>query len=123
MAGGCIDLLLGRRGDFEKCKYWVRDEEDEDLSQYVYEVSPTGSFYGTEVSPEDLRKMIVNNVFMFDESLVTIYTNGYIDLKKGDLVEFRDEIWIVQSCQSKRVRKSIQFMKNPPKRTYIQLKR
>lgn len=123
MTGGCIDLLLGRRGDFEKCKYWIRDEDDEDLSQYVYEVSPTGSFYGTEVSPEDLRKMIVNNVFMFDESLVTIYTNGYIDLKKGDLVEFRDEIWIVQSCQSRRVRKSIQFMKNPSKRTYIQLKR
>lgn len=123
MAGGCIDLLLGRRGDFEKCKYWIRDEDDEDLSQYVYETLPTGNFWAMEVSSEDLRKMVVNGVFMFDESLITIYTNGFIDLKKGDLVKFRDEVWIVQSCQSKRVRKSVQFMNHPPKRTYIQLKR
>lgn len=123
MAGGCADLLLGRRGDFERCKYWVRNEDDEDLSQYLYEIEPDGIFYAEEITPEDLRKLTINGIFMFDESLITIYTNGSISLKKGDLVEFRGDIWVVQSCQTKRVQKNLQFMKRPSTKSYIQLKK
>ena len=123
MTGGCVDLLLGRRGDFEKCKYWVRNEDDEDLSQYTYESAPDGTFYAEEVSTEDLRKMTINGIFMFDESLITIYTNGSISLKKGDLVGYRGDVWIVQSCQSKRIQKNLQFMKRASTKSYIQLKK
>lgn len=120
---GSTNLLLGRRGNFERCKYWVRDEDDEDLSQYTYENEPSGIFYAEEVTSEDLRKMVVNGVFMFDESLITLQTKGSVILKKGDLVEYEEDIWIVQTSQVKKVHKNEQFMKRPSTTTYIQLKK
>ena len=122
MAGGSTNLLLGRRGNFEHCKYWVRDEDDEDLSEYVHNHQPSGQFWAEEITPEDLRKLIVNNVFMFDESLITLYSRATLKLKKGDLVQFEDKIWIVQSCQTKRYHNNNQFMKRPSTMSYIQLK-
>ncbi len=123
MMGGCTDLLLGRRGDFEKCKYWIVNDKDIDLEEFTHNTNPSGIFYAEEVSPENLRKMIINGVFMFDESLITIYTNGTITLKTGDLVLFRGDIWRVQDCQTRRVQKNLQFMKRPSMKSYIQLKK
>ena len=123
MVGGCTDLLLGRRGDFEKCQYWVRDESDESLNEYTHNHKPSGIFYAKEITAEDLHKLVINGVFMFNESLITIYANGSLKLKNGDLIKFRDEIWIVQTCQPKRVQKNVQFMKRPSVKSYIQLKR
>ncbi len=123
MVGGCTNLLLGRRGDFERCKYWVRNEEDEDLSEYTHKKEPSGIFYAKEITAKDLRKLVIDGVFMFDETLTTIYANGDLDLKKGDLIEFEDDIWQVVSCQSKPINKNRQFMKRPAKTNYIQIKR
>lgn len=120
---GSTNLLLGRRGDFERCKYWVRDDEDSDLSQFVHENEPRGVFYAEEVTSEDLRKLIVNGVFMFDESLITLQTKGSIRLNKGDLIEYENDIWSVQSSQIKKTHKNGQYMKRPSITTYIQIKR
>lgn len=123
MAGGCTNTLLGRRGDFERCLYWVRNDDNTDLSEYEHNIKPSGVFYAEEVTPEDLRKMTLNGVFMFDESLITIYTKGLVNIKKGDLVKFEDELWMVASCQTKRYHNNNQFMKRPSTTSYIQLKR
>lgn len=120
---GSTNLLLGRRGQFNRCEYWIRDEDDEDLSQYTYENESSGVFYAEEVTSEDLRKMIVNGVFMFDESLITLQTKGSVSLKKGDLVRYDDDIWIVQSSQVKKTHKNEQFMRRPSTSTYVQIKR
>lgn len=122
MVGGCINLQTGNRGHFERCKYWVRDE-NRDLSEYTYNDNPSGIFYAEEVTAKDLRKLVINGTFMFDESLITLQSKGQISLKKGDLVEFENEIWIVDSCQYKKVNKNNQFMNNPARITYIQLKK
>ena len=123
MAGGCTSVLLGRRGTYEKCKYWIRDEDEKDLTEYVYENQPSGTFWAEEITAEDLNKLIINNSFMFDNSLITIFTKAQITLKQGDIIEFENELWMVQSCQQKRIHKNNQFMKRPNKVSYIQLKR
>ncbi len=120
---GSTDLLLGRRGHFNKCVYWIRDEDDEDLTEYTYNNEPSGYFYADEITSEDKRKLTINGVFMFDESLITLQTNGAISLKKGDIVKYNEDIWIVQSCQTKKMYKNEQFMKRASSVTYIQIKR
>lgn len=123
MAGGCNSLLLGRRGDFDKCFYWVRDENNEDLSQYEHKKEPDGIFWAEEITAEEKRKLIVGSGFMFDENLITIRTKGQISLKEGDIVNFEGEDWIVKNCQQRKYSKTQQFMNTPQKISYIQLKR
>ena len=122
MYGGTINTQLGRRGHFERCRYWVRDEENYDLSEYTYE-NASGFFYAEEVTAKDIKKLVINGTFMFDESLITIQTKGQLSLKQGDLVEFEGEMWIAQSVQQKKFNRNNQFMKNPSLITYIQLKK
>lgn len=123
MAGGCIDIKLGRRGDYDLCKYWVRDESDEDLSEFVRKTTPSGRFYCHEVTAEILQKNQLNNLFMFDASSITIRTRAAIKIKQGDAVQYNDDIWIVKDVQFVPVHKNNQFMKNPSGFTYIQLQK
>lgn len=121
---GCTNLLVGRRGNFEKCKYWVRDEEEKELDEYVYNTVPSGVFYVKEITAEDLRKTQVNNLFMFDESLTTLFTSDSVmNLKKGDLIEYNGDVWVAQSVQIKKVAKNRQFMARPSVEVYVQVKK
>ena len=120
---GSTNLMMGRRGDFDKCNYRVVDNDNLDLSEYTHKTTPNGYFYSEEVTAQEKRKLVINNSFMFDEDLVTIKTKSQISLKEGDLVEYEEEIWMVKSCQAKKVSKNEQFMKRPCKVTYIQLKK
>lgn len=120
---GYTDLLVGRRELHERCKFWVRDDEEKELSEYVYNTTPSGWFYAKEITSEDLRKTQLNGVFMFDESLTTIYTTSGLNIKKGDLIEYMGEIWFAQSVQKKRINKNRQFMSRPSFECYIQIKK
>lgn len=120
---GCTDLLFGRREEFEKCKYWIRDEESKDLSEYNYKDEPNGYFYAKEVTAEDFRKTQINGVFLFDESSTTLFTTSNVKLKKGDLVGYNGDIWIVQDAQIKKKSKNRQFMTRPGTSVYIQIKK
>lgn len=122
MVGG-YNNLLGRRGDFDKCKYWVVDAKNVDLSEYTHENTPSGIFYAQEVTSEEKKKLIVGSGFMFDENSTTIKTNDQLELKEGDLIEFQDEIWYVKNCQQRKINKTRQFLKHPLKFSYIQIKR
>lgn len=122
MVGGYTDLRLGRRGHFDKCKYWVRNDEYKDLSEYKLE-NPSGTFYAERVNARTLQKMAVNNSFLFDETLETIKTLSYVNIESGNLVEFDGELYIAQNVQEIYVCKNEQYMKHSAKETYIQLKR
>lgn len=115
--------ILGRRGDFERCKYWKVDKKNRDLSEFTHEKTPDGTFYAQEITSEEKKKLVIGSGFIFDENSTTIKTNDYVDLKEGDLIEFQEEIWFVKSCQEKKVNKNRQFMKKPMKFSYIQIKR
>lgn len=118
---GCVDL--GFRTEFDVCKYWVCDETNVDWQEYTYNNQPTGKFNAEETTAKERKKLIINNSFMFNEDLITLKTKSQISIKKGDLVEYEGEIWIVESSQSRKVTKSNQFLTKPPVITYIQLKR
>ena len=122
MVGGYTDLRLGRRGHFDRCKYWVRNDEYKDLSEYKLE-KPSGIFYAERVNAKTLQKMAVNNSFLFDESLETIKTRSAIEINAGDIVEFDEEVYIVQNVQEIYVCKNEQFMRRSAKEIYIQMKR
>lgn len=121
MAGGYN--YLGRRGEFEHCNYWIRNEDDEDLSVLELKPVPDGDFYASEVTSAEKRKLIIGSGFMFDETLTTLKTNDQIELKEGDIIDYLGEKWFVKSCQQKKITKSRQFMKTPLKVSYIQIKR
>ncbi len=123
MVGGCIDLQLGRRGDFDRCKYWVRNENDENLEEYTHNHEASGIFYAKEITAEDKHKNIVNDMFMFDENTITIYTKALVKLKEGDIVDFEGEKWLVKNCQSRKIHKNNEFMTRASYISYIQLKR
>lgn len=120
---GTTDLLMGTRGEFDDCKYWVVDEENLDLEEYTHNTIPSGIFKAQETTAKERRKLVINNSFMFDEDLVTIKTKSQISLKQGDLVEYEEEIWQVKSSQSVKITKNEQFMKRPCRVTYIQLRK
>lgn len=120
---GCTNLLMGRRGHFDKCKYWVCDERNPDLSEYTYEHSPKGIFYAEETTAKERKKLVISNSFMFDEELITIKTKSQVTMKKGDLIEYEEELWIVQSFQTLKINKNNEFMRHPSTISYIQIKR
>lgn len=122
MDGGCSSFL-GRRGLFDKCYYWERNESNVNLNEYTHNTKPSGMFYAREVNAESKSKMVVNNLFMFDNNTITIYTTASIDLKKGDLVKFRGKIWICGDCQFKNISGNTQFMNRANRECYISLKR
>lgn len=120
---GTTDLLMGTRGEFDDCKYWVVNTDDLDLEEYTHNTIPSGTFKAQETTAKERRKLVINNSFMFDEDLVTIKTKSQISLKQGDLVEYEEEIWQVKSSQSVKITKNEQFMKRPCRVTYIQLRK
>jgi hypothetical protein len=123
MAGGCIDILIGSRGTYEKCVYWNRDNDNEDLEEYTHKKEPSGFFYANLVEAKDNEKQIINNNFMFDNDNVTLFTKQKIKLKSGDIVKYDNELWLVRNVQEKKIHRNTQLMKNPNYVVYIQLKR
>ena len=121
MDGGCSNY--GRRGLFERCKYWVRDESIKDLSIYKHEKQPKGVFYANQITALNIDKGELSNVFSYDENSITIYTKSYVMMKKGDIVEFKGKLWLVMNCQVREITKNQQFMNRPNYETYIQIKR
>ena len=123
MAGGYTNTLVGRRGLFNRCKYWNREYAKDDFDEYVYSSKPNGYFYAEEIGSNELKKLVVNNIFQFDDNLITIRTRGRIHLKAGDKVEYYGELWIVSSVQDRFIKKNTQYMQKPMREYFIQIKR
>lgn len=103
-----IDLSKSRRKCNEFCRWWKRDERDENTpDELIYKRTATGSFWAEEISAEQDRDNIVGGVFMFDSTHVTIRTpDNCLGMESKDLVLFRDEYWIVVSAQKGQAKKS-----------------
>ena len=101
-----LDLAQSRRDYNEYCRFWTRNEDDKyEPDELVYKRIPSGSFWSKEVSPENTRNNVVGGTFMFDSTHITLKTPDNCEkLKSEDLVEFRDELWIVVSVQKSKAR-------------------
>lgn len=120
---GCISEFTSRRINFEKCKYWNRKESKLDLEQYVYENAPSGHFYAKEITAQTLQKNIIGNTFMFDQNTIALETSDVVNIVSGDIVEYDNELWVVNNVQYDEIHKNKQFMKTSYKKTYIQMRR
>lgn len=123
-----VDLTQSRREYHEYCRYWHRDERDENTpDEIIYKRNATGSFWAKEMSPEQDRDNIVGGVFMFDVTHVTLKTPDVcVDLVSKDLVEYQGELWIVVSAQQSKAKKSnTMYAKNKycSHYTYIELRK
>lgn len=98
-----FDLLQSRNTYNEPCKWWSRDEADENASdKLIMSRVPSGIFNAKEVNPETKQNTIVGNTFMFDKTTVTIKTpDNVIGIKNNDLVLYQGEKWIVVDAQKR----------------------
>lgn len=102
------DLFQSRRNYNEYCRWWSRNESDEDEhgdDALIMKRVPTGSFMAKEVSPEQLKAQTIAGSFVYDENFVTIKTPDNISgIKAKDLVEFRGEKWFVDNVQKSKAK-------------------
>lgn len=96
-----LDLFQSRREYNELCKWWSRDERDENTSdELIYKRIPTGTFLAKEVSPESIQNNVISGSFMFDRTTTTIKSVDNLNgIKQNDLILFRGEKWIIASVQ------------------------
>lgn len=98
-----FDILQSRNTYNEPCKWWSRNEADENHSDtLIMSRTPSGIFNAKEVNPETKQNTIVGNTFMFDKTSVTIKTpDNVIGIKNNDLVLYQGEKWIVVDAQKR----------------------
>lgn len=123
-----FDLFQSRRTYNEPCKWWSRDERDQNESdELVMKRIPSGSFFAKETNPVSDQNTIIGGTVMFDKSTVTIKTpDNVVGLKNNDIVSYRGEKWMVVSVQTRLARnQNTYFAKNElcSHYTYIELRK
>lgn len=120
-----IDIYHSRRGKFQRCVYWLRDtSKNIDRNKFVLENEPTGTFYAKIVNNIINEAKQVQNAMLFDRDTVTIETNDDIlDIKKGSLVKFLDEIWFVENASFMPHNKESEFSNKLHTTTYLNLRK
>lgn len=120
-----VDIYHSRRGHFRYCQYWNRDENDQvgDLTKWMLERKPSGSFYATESSPKTNQADQLSNVFLFDKNVITLVTNDNVkDIKRGSVVQYLYHAWLVQNVQFELHHKESEYA-TEEYTTYISLTR
>lgn len=116
MASG-IDIYHSRRINYNRCIYWVRDEDgigDED--ELIYKKKPAGIFYATESNAETNSANMLAGVFMTEQYDVLLESSDWLDvLCKDCIVKYNGELWRVNEVQKKPYKKESQFR---TKKTY-----
>ena len=120
-----IDIYHTRRGHYNRCVYYKRDESNAvgDLSQWVSKEQPSGFFYGKEISPKNNQANQLGNVIMLDRNSITLETSDKVeDISRGCVVRYRNANWLVESVQFSVHLKETEFGKDEYT-TYISLVR
>ena len=109
---GTVDLFHSRRTYFAECKYWIRDERDYvgDMSKWVLQHSPSGTFYAKEVSPQYNRMNQSAGVFGYDKNTITLECDDDIsEIMRGCIVLYNGKTWLVEDVQRQIHRKESEF--------------
>ena len=132
-----VDLFTSRRNHFNKCYYWKRNEQEEEMKQDLYsmvsidndskemcyEREPNGWFDANEISNYEENNQIIAGAFMFDDNTVTLETNDNIPiLGINDIVVFDNKVWRVTKTARKKRKRQAQFSNDYSYKTYISLK-
>ena len=120
---GCIDLWESRRDLFDRCDYWHRNETYGNLAEFVQNKKVDGCFYAREETPKSSGKQNGMGAFLYDASSVTLKTVGHVDVKAGDVVRHRGELWRVEDVQERREDRETQFLKEPSVIAYVRIRK
>lgn len=123
---GRVDLFHSRRTNYSRCGYWVRDERNQSgsPSQWVLYNQPSGFFYAKPVSVKSNQMNVVNGVWALDSDHVAIETDDEVtDISRGCIVEYAEELWLVESVQRQAHWKESEFSKHQDYKYTISLTR
>lgn len=122
--GGFVDIKMGRRTHFHKCKYWKRNNSNKSLEELTHENAPSGEFYAKQENSITNNSNVIAGVFMFDNETLTISTYDYVDVIKNDIVLYENQYWNIVNIQKRDIHKNSEFLtNNVSKVTYMQLRR
>lgn len=111
---GTVDIYHSRRTNYEECIYWIRDERNSrgPASEWILKNEPSGAFLAKEASPKNRKMMQSANVFAYDRDDITLECDDDIHfITRGSIIQYDDEIWIVDAVQRITHRKESEFDK------------
>lgn len=123
---GNVDLFHSRRTNYHKCTYWVRDERNSAGSprNWVLENQPSGKFYAKTISVKSNQMNIINGVWAVDKDYITLETDDTVDdINRGCLVNFNEELWLVENVQRQPYNKQSEFSRKIVYKTILTLTR
>lgn len=123
---GRIDLFHSRRTNYFRCEFWIRDEKTStgNAAKWVLENKSSGVFYAKPVSVKSNQMNTINGVWALDRDNIAIETDDEVqELKRGCIVKYDDELWLVESVQCEIHLKESEFSKHTDYKTTIAMTR
>ena len=118
-----VDIYNTRRGYFNKCKWWQRDEDTSESNEIIIAKAPSGIFYAKESAAKTSQDKVINGMFLFDQDTITIESqDSLIGIKRGCLVEYNGSLWHLINVQESIVKKQREFTQKTSATWFLQLR-
>lgn len=120
---GTRNLTTSRRTLYDRCIYYNRENtvKPSDIDKWIIDKLPAGEFYAKESNAKTVQANVHAGVFLIDLQNVVIETFDMIDIKRGSVVIFEDNKWLVRQIQLEEIHRKNQFRKDKIYKTYINL--
>lgn len=118
-----INLNNSRRSYNIRCRWWKSDIKWSDLQKLIHENKPAGIFYAREHQPSNKLENFDGDLVKIDIQNTVIETqDNVIGINHECLVEYDNQIWIVDNVQSKMQNKRSKYNIRPSRITWITLR-
>ena len=118
-----INLDNSRRSYNLKCKWWKIKIDRADLQKLQHENKPSGIFFAREHQPANNTRQFENDLVKIDLQNTVIETqDDIIGIDTDYIVEYNEQMWSVDSVQSKMINKRSEFDRRPARITWISLR-
>lgn len=118
-----INLDNSRRSYNIKCKWWKSSVKPSDLQKLDHKIKAEGIFYARENQPSTKTEQFDSDIVKIDLQNTTIETqDNVIGINHECLVEYDNQIWIVDNVQTKMINKRSEYDRRPARITWITLR-
>jgi hypothetical protein len=105
------------------CSFYKRQDNNSKQSEMTYNDTVDGAFNARILQPETREKQMIDDIFQFDSSNITIKTrDDVISLSPGDLVVAGGKKYILVNKQSKPRQVNSEFDNAPSSETFLSLR-
>ena len=120
-------LFVSKRVSFNTAYYYtqITDENIVNREELVHNTEYDGKFRVQEENGESDNQQQIGGVFLFERRNITLktYANIYEKLKRGDLILYKKNVWIVSDIRRDPLQRRNQYNKKDYFITYIDLRR